>query len=51
MFKKENQEVPPEELGIVTASLVAIPAVPAPAKEAEDEERSEDIVDELTLKQ
>ena len=41
----------PEELDIVTTSLVAAPAVAAPAKEAEDEERSEDIVDELTLKQ
>ena len=39
----------PEELGIVPTSLSAIPAVAAPSKEAEDEERSEDIVDELTF--
>jgi len=50
-FKQsKTQEVQPEELGIVTTSLVAVPAVAAPVKEAEDEERSEDIVDELTFK-
>ena len=39
----------PEELDITTTTLVAVPAFPAPAKEAVDEAASEKTVDEETF--
>ena len=45
----KSQEVHPEELDITTTTLVAVPAFPAPAKEAVDEALSETTVDEETF--
>ena len=45
----KSQEVHPEELDITTTTVVAVPAFPAPAKEAVDEALSETTVDEETF--
>ncbi len=45
----KSQNVQPEELDITTTTLVAVPAFPAPAKEAVDEAPSETTVDEETF--